>query len=403
MNLKNLFDKREVYIIGGGFIGLQEAILFAKKGFDVNIIDINDNIVNIINSKDKNKLHIKEKYVLNNWDLVKDKIKATKDYSVLSDSKIIIIAVNTPLKVYGWRLIEGLEREKNIDYFIDFGPLESAIRNLIKYLDSSVYINSLVTMYPGGTYERIIKPLVESGFELGKDIYITHTPERLNPGDDRITPESIRNLGYKDINSKEVGLQLYRKLLKTNVVPERLDLVELSKLHENAFRLLNIAFAQESLLKYGEKIIKVIELSSTKPIGFLTFYPSPYAGGTCLVKDSIMYWYSTKNELIKKALIINEKMPKIYAKLIYNKLKRKSIKKVLFYGLGFKPKSFYYIKKELNPIERLIKELKKLDNTLDIKKYDPYIKEISSFDKEEKAKKWADIIIYWDYKKLLKI
>jgi len=272
---------------------------------------------------------------------------------------------------------------------------------LKKYLQTGTYINSLVTIYPGGTYERIVKPLEQAGFELGKDIYITHTPERIDPGNLKYNPENIpRNLGYLDETSLRVGKQIYYAL-KVKICPERLNLVELSKLYENAFRLINIAFAQESLVKYGEDIFKVIDLAATKPFGFLKFYPGPYAGGSCLVKDSIMYWYATKSVLVKLALIINEQMPKKFAEILYKKIKEKGYKKILFYGLGFKPGSKYYISRELNPIERVIEELKELDNYIEIKKFDPNIPEYSDFNNEKRAREWADIIIYWDYKEVL--
>ncbi|MFA4662459.1 3-hydroxyacyl-CoA dehydrogenase NAD-binding domain-containing protein [Pyrococcus kukulkanii] len=390
---------QDVVIIGGGFVGLNEAALFARKGYRVHIIDINEKVIESINSGEEDRLHIREKYIIDNWKYVKENISATDDYSVIEDSNIILIAVNTPLKVYKEELIEGLQENKDIEYFIDFTPIKRAINELKKFLQPDSYINSLVTMFPNGTNSFIIKPLKEAGYELGKDIFITHTPERVDPGNKHNNPENTpRNLGYYDENSLRKGLEIYRNLV-SSVTYEKMEVVELSKLHENAFRLLNIAFVQKSLIKLGKEIFKVIDLAGNKPFGFLKFYPSPYAGGTCLVKDSIMYWYVTKNDLIKEALIINETMPKEYAKLLYDKIKHK--RRILFWGFGFKPNSPYYISKHLNPIERLIEELKKLDSSLDIRKYDPNIPDKSDFVDGEEAKRWADIVLYWDYTKLL--
>lgn len=393
---------RKAVIIGGGFIGLQEAILFAKHNYKVTIIDVNKKIVDSINSKDVANLHVREDYVVKNWDKIKNNIDATTDYSVLKDADVVVIAVNTPLKVFGKDLIDGLELSKEIDYFLDFTPLNAIVEELKKHLKNGVYINSLVTIYSGGTYELIVKPLIKAGFKLGQEVFVTHTPERLDPGS-KFSPEEIpRNLGYIDKNSLEVGQSIYLGL-GIKVFPAELDVVELSKLHENAFRLVNIAFVQESLIKHGEDIIKVVELAGTKPFGFLKFYPSPYAGGTCLVKDSIMYWYSTKNEIVKQALIINEKMPEKYAEILSRKIRNKGYRKILFYGLGFKPNIPYYITKELNPIERLIEELRKLNSSIEIKKFDPNLLEYSDFKDENKAVSWADVVIHWDYKRLLEI
>lgn len=391
---------KKVVVIGGGFVGLQEAILFAKNGFDVLIIDVDPFVVKHINS---GQPHLSEKYVVENWNKVRDRIAASTSYSSIQEADIVVIAVNTPVKVYGGALVKGLLNETEIDYFIDFSPLETAVKELVRYLWSGTYINSLVTIYPSGTQERIIKHLDEAGFVVGRDVYVTHTPERIDPGSTRYNPENIpRNIGYLDEASLRIGLEVYKRL-GIKLYPEKMHLVELSKLHENAFRLVNIAFVQESLAKFGEDIIKVIDLASTKPFGFMRFYPSPYAGGTCLVKDSIMYWYATKNELVKQALIINEQMPRKYAELLYVKIKEKGYKRILFYGLGYKPGSPHYIKKELNPIERLVEELRSIDPSLEVKKFDPNIPQHSDFKDEKEAKEWADIVIYWDYKRLLEV
>jgi UDP-N-acetyl-D-mannosaminuronate dehydrogenase len=143
-------------------------------------------------------MHVKEKYVLENWDKAKNKIEATTDYSIIKENNIIIIAVSTPLKVFRKELVDSLLNNKPIDYFIDFSLLERVVEGLKKYLQTGTYINSLVTIYSNGTYERIIKPLEEAGFKLGRDFFVTHTPERLDPGNQRYNLENIpRGLGIR--------------------------------------------------------------------------------------------------------------------------------------------------------------------------------------------------------------
>jgi len=397
---------KHAVVVGGGFVGLQEAVLFAKRGFNVTIIDHSDKVVNAINKakEDLEYLHIKEKYVVENWSSVKDRISVSKKYTSAKEANVIVLAVNTPVKVFGEDLIEGLTHDYNLSYFLDFSPLENAVRNLSKVVNNGTYVNSLVTIYPGGTNSYIINPLEEAGFKLGRDIYITHTPERVDPGNNKYTLDKIpRNLGYRDSASLKIAFKIYRDILNVNLYPKELSYVELSKLHENAFRLLNIAFVQESLAKYGAGIIDVIELAGTKPFGFLKMYPSPYAGGSCLVKDSIMYYISTKNSLIKEALIINERMPKVYAQVIYKKIKERGYKKILFYGLGFKPGSSYYVSRFLNPVERMVMELRKLDHALELKRFDPKIPEYSDFKSKEEALRWSDTVIYWNYKDILSL
>jgi len=398
--------KHKAVVIGGGYVGLQEAVLLARKGIHTTIIDTNDSVIkSIMEAKyDPQRLHIKEHFVLNNWKTVRDLIEATKEYSVVSEANIVIIAVNTPVVLFGDRLLGELDNCSEPTCCLDFTPLSSAVRNLAKHMNNGVYINSLVTIYPNGTSEWIIRPLEREGYHLGRDIYVTHTPERVDPGNKKFTLDKIpRNLGYLEERSLKVAKALYQNVLEIQLHPARLDLVELSKLHENAFRMVNIAFVQESLAKYGEDIIKVVDLAGTKPFGFMKMYPSPYAGGSCLLKDSIMYYCKTSNSLVYRAIAINEQMPKVYASLLHRKIRKRNASKILFLGIGFKPGSRYYISKYLNPIERLIMELKRIDPTLDIRKYDPNIPQYSDFSTREEAEKWSDLIVKWNYKDLLNV
>jgi len=350
-----------VAIIGGGFVGLQEAVLFAKHGYKVFIIDVNHEIVERINSKDVKYLHIKEKFVLDYWEVVKDRISAVSNYRVLRDENIrnIIIAVNTPVKIVGEALIRLLDIEdRRVDDYIDFFALENVVSYLVKYVQDKFYINSLVTIYPGGTRERILRYLLEAGFALDRDFYLTHTPERVDPGSSKYNVSNIpRVIGAPSENSLRYGVHFYRNIGVSLVPVDKLEVAEMSKIFENAWRFINIAFSQELFMSFDDAI-KVIDASSTKPFGFMKFYPGPYIGGSCLVKDTIMYYCITGSEIARKALIINERFPRIYAERLYRIIKKRNAKRILFYGFGFKPGSPYYVSKELNPVERVISELR---------------------------------------------
>ncbi|HID40905.1 MAG TPA: hypothetical protein EYP33_01985, partial [Pyrodictium sp.] len=173
---------------------------------------------------------------------------------------------------------------------------------------------------------------------------------------------------------------------------------EASKLLENSFRLLNISFVNElkrSLDKMGIDIRKVIEAASTKPFGYMPFYPGPYAGGACLPKDTLMMEQATGSLLLRVARHINETQPLYYAALLLKQVRRAGATKVLFYGLGFKPGSPYATQ---SPVLRVIEELQQLDPQLDIRKYDPQIPSLSDFRDEKEALEWADIVVRWGYR-----
>ncbi|MHC1629303.1 MAG: nucleotide sugar dehydrogenase [Candidatus Nezhaarchaeales archaeon] len=371
-------------VIGGGFVGLNVAILLAKKRFNVTIIDVNDAIIEKINSKEVKKLHVKEKYVHENWEHVKPRIQAGKDYSVIKDVKTIFIAVQTPFN--------GSE--------IDFSPLKKVVNEIAKYLQSGTLISSEVTLYPGGTQEYIANPLAElTGLKLDEELLIVHVPERLNPGSSEWTIEDIpRVIGGIGPNSLKAGVALYRDILGLNVYEVYdIRIAEASKLLENAFRFINIAFINELKRFFDNQnlnIKDVIAAASTKPFGYMPFNPGPYIGGPCIPKDFFMLSKYIDSSLLKRFWEINEEQPKYYAEKIYALIKEKGGKKVLFYGIGSKPESSYDAN---SPIYKLINDLKHIDNRIEIKKYDPKIIHNSDFQSEDEAIEWADIIFTWGY------
>jgi len=372
-------------VIGGGFVGLHSAVHAAKKGIEVLVIDISEDVVRRINSGDKDSLHVREPYILNNWDSVKKRIHATTEYSEAKDSRYFIVAVQTPRR----------------GEVIDYSPLLSVAKSLAPYLARGSLIVSEVTIYPGGTMELLAKPLSKAtGFKLDEELLIAHVPERLNAGSTKWTPENIpRVVGGIGPHSLEAAIRLYRDCLGAPVHPVHdIRVAEASKLLENSFRLLNISFVNElkrAFDKIGLDIREVIRAASTKPFGYMPFYPGPYAGGACLPKDAFMLETKTDSLLLRIARYVNETQPLYYAALLLKKIRSRGAKRILFYGLGFKPNSPYPIE---SPVLRVIEELKQLDPGLDIRKYDPQIPWLSDFEEEEEAISWADLVIRWGYK-----
>jgi len=403
-----------VSIIGGGYVGLNNAVLFAKKGYEVKIIDINPNVVKVINSGDLNQLHVLEEFIAKHWKQVRDLIEATYNYSIIRESKYVLIAVNTPLKVFGDDLLHLISNGVlKYEEYLDFDPLKNAVNEIAKYIQPGTLVSSEVTIYPGGTFERIAKPLEElSSLKLEKELFVVHAPERINPGDNEWIIEKIpRVIGGIGDRSLSMGIRLYRDKLGLQVYPTRsLMEAELTKLIENAQRYINISF-MSMIEKFAEganiNFKNVVKLASTKPFGFTNYYPG-YAGGACLPKDTLMLYLwmvntgSTKNaEMLRNAIEVNELYPKYMAEKIMNKVKSENIKRILFYGIGFKPGSPYYVSEKVNPIARIITELKEISMreniNLDIKVYDPKIPTKSDFKNEKEALEWADYVFKWGY------
>lgn len=389
---------RRVAIIGGGFVGQNEAVLFALAGYSVTIVDVNPTVVNAINS---GITMIRERDVVEKWTLIKHNISATTSYDAINDANVVVISVNTPLKLWGEDLVKTLEnRVADLNAFIDFNPLKQSIKEVINRVKPGTLIALVSTIYPGGTYEHLISSLEKAGISVGRDVYVAYVPERVDPGNNEYTVMKIpRVIGTIDKLSLEKSEEVYGKTFGLKIHPTNLHTAELCKIYENSYRLVNIAFAQEALMKTNTNFVELIKAIKTKPFGIQVFYPGPYAGGTCLVKDALMYYAVTKSEIVRKALITNELTPKFYAEKIYKKLKMKSAKRIIIIGLGFKPGVPYYINDSLNPVSRVAIELRRLDPSLTVDLYDPEIPQYSTV--LDPRLEDYDVVLKWIYEELL--
>ena len=147
----------------------------------------------------------------------------------------------------------------------------------------------------------------------------------------------------------------------------------------------------------------MLELASTKPYGFMRFYPGPYAGGHCLLKDAVMYWVATGSELVRRAILINESAPRWYATRICQLSRSKGIKRVLFHGCGYKPGAPLTSISQLNPILRMASEMHTLCPEVDVKFYDESIAECRNFNSLDEGVKWAELVVHWDYASLARL
>jgi len=388
----------KVGVIGGGVVGLHDAMLLASRGHQVTIVDIDDGRIDCINELNR----ISCPWIPGGLEKYHSRIKATKDYNELSDARLVFISVNTPLKVFGYKLVALLEEGvKNLESYVEMQPLRSAIGRLAEVITEPILLVVRTTLCHKCFRKEVVSALEVRGLTLGSDIYAVYMPERLSPGDPLNYEGIQRVVGYADARSAEASRRVLHEL---GVVARyaTVESVELSKLYENTFRLVNIAFAQESFMRIADTadFIEVVELASTKPYGFMKFYPGPYAGGHCLVKDAVMYWIATGSELVRRALIINESMPHWYAGRICRFLQNKGIRKLLIHGCGYKPGVPLLSAPQLNPILRLADEMRSLCPDVEVRFYDENIGECRHFDSLDEGAKWAELVLHWDYDSL---
>lgn len=304
-----------VGVVGIGYVGYALAQTTSKKFFTIGF-DIDQ----------KKILAAKQKGLAN--------FTATKDFSKLATCDIIVICVPTPLT----------ENRKP-----DLTFVKKAAETVSRYLHQGELIILESSVAPGTT-RNVLLPMFEyRGLKVEEDFFLAVSPERVDPGNKKFTitntPRIVAGLGER---STYLASLFYRSFVKKVHAVHPVEVAEMSKMLENAFRLVNISLVNE-LSEYargvGINIIDVIQAASTKPFAFLPHYPSPGAGGHCIPVDPYYLLRSpwkngAKLSLIKEALKINEQRPKKVVNRAFEILEGNGKKpKVLLVGLSYKKDS----------------------------------------------------------------
>lgn len=321
-----------VAIIGLGYVGLPLAVLAKSAGHKVIGIDRDRQKIKLINNKES-PIHDAQLAA----DLKKYPIRATHDVSQVKLAKIVIICVPTPVK----------NRTEP-----DLGPLKSASEAVAKNVKKGTLIIIESTINPG-VCDDVIIPLIEqkSGLKIGKDLYLAHCPERINPGDLEYSVKNInRVVGAQNKAGLDMALEFYKSILNADIKPmDTIKEAEAVKVVENSFRDINIAFVNElamSFHKLGIDIENVIDGAATKPFAFMAHRPGSGVGGHCIPVDPyylIEYarGHGFEHDFLSLARKINSQMPEFTVQLVEDSLKKlsKPIKgaRVALMGLAYKP------------------------------------------------------------------
>ncbi len=327
-------EKKElnIGIIGLGYVGLPLAVEFAQAGFKVFGIDMNKAKVNKVNGG-KNYIPDVDTALLKK--LVKTgSLHAYSDYSCLKKTNAISICVPTPLIK---------TKQPDMSYVLN------ATNKIVKYLKPGQIIVLESTTYPGTT-EEVILPLIEKrGFKVGKDFFLAFSPERVDPGNKKFktqnTPKIVGGITPKCL---KVAKTLYSTIIKTVVPVSSSRSAEMVKLLENTFRAVNIGLVNEIALmcdRLGLDVWEIIEAASTKPFGYMPFYPGPGLGGHCIPIDPhYLLWklktLDYKARFIELADDINTHMPHYIVTKISDALNNRGItiknSTILVLGMAYK-------------------------------------------------------------------
>jgi UDP-N-acetyl-D-glucosamine dehydrogenase len=290
-----------ITVVGAGYVGLPLAVEFAREGFLVFAYDNNPGKIDSLLLGDSYVQDVPSEQLA---DLVASgRLIPTHDPSVMRRSDFISICVPTPLS-------------KTKDPDLTF--IRSAVHDLEPHLHAPMLITLESTTYPGTTDELLGEAVRNAGFQVGKDIFICFSPERVDPGSltysTRNTPKVV---GGSDPYSRRIGAALYRCVTPDVHTVGSTATAEMVKLLENTFRSVNIALVNEMALmceRMGIDVWEVIRAASTKPFGYMPFYPGPGIGGHCIPLDPVYLSWKAKSfdfysRFIELASDINGNMP----------------------------------------------------------------------------------------------
>lgn len=347
-------------IIGLGYIGLPTALMFANSGVDVVGTDLNTNLVNTLK---EGKLTFEEDGLIEVFDSAKaNGIKFQTEY-LRTDR--YIITVPTPY----------IKETKKIDakYVIE------ATKQVLEVCEPGTILVIESTISPG-TIDRFVRPIIEKkGFKIGEDIHLVHAPERIIPGN--MVYELKHNSRTIGADSKQVGEEVrswYKSFCQGDIVVTDIKTAEMSKVVENTFRDINIAFANELAKichKEGMDVYELIRIANKHPrVNILQ--PGPGVGGHCISVDPwfLVGDYPEIVNVILGAREVNDGMPLYVFDRIHEIMNENNIKdfsKVGLYGLTYKEN---VDDTRESPTLQLLSIFDKY-NVRDIKIYDPWVKE----------------------------
>jgi UDP-N-acetyl-D-glucosamine dehydrogenase len=327
--------KRDVAIVGAGYVGLPLARTFADAGKHVVLVDVDTERVAQLN---RGESYIEDVPTDVLRPLVEaGLVAATTDYDDLREADAILVALPTPLS-----------RQREPDLRI----LVAAAEQIATRLRPGHVVVLESTTYPGTTREQV-QPTLErgSGLTAGKDFHLAFSPERVDPGREDWTTKNVpKVVGGIDAASTAAAADLYGAAIERVHTVSSPEAAELTKLLENIFRSVNIALVNE-LAQLCDRmdidVWEVVEAAATKPFGFMSFKPGPGLGGHCIPIDPFYLTWKAREfgfytEFIELAGKVNESMPYFCRSVVsqaLNHARQMSLSgsRILVLGVAYKP------------------------------------------------------------------
>jgi len=272
--LKQALESRDatVAVVGIGYVGLPLAVEKAKVGFRVVGLDRSADRVAQVNDG-KNYIADVEDAELAEM-VGAGRLTASTDFSAIGGADAVVICVPTPLNA---------NRDPDIQYIVHVAE------QMVPFLRPGMLVSLESTTYPGTTEEVLLPILTRSGLVVGQDLFVSFSPERVDPGNARYTTRNTNKVvgGVTDA-CLDIATTFYRQTILEVVPVSSPRVAEMTKVFENTFRAVNIALVNELALlcdRMGMDVWEVVDAANTKPFGMMRFNPGPGVGGHCIPID----------------------------------------------------------------------------------------------------------------------
>ncbi len=374
---------KRITVVGLGYVGLPLALLADRKGHKVIGLEVD--------AKKIASLKAGRSYIddISDKDIANSKVTFTADAQKVKTAEVVIICVPTPV-------------HKNKEP--DLGPVKGAVSAVAPHLAPKTLVVIESTINPG-VCDEVVTPLLESlsGKTVGKDVYLAHCPERVNPGDPKWNVSNInRVVGANSAAELKLAKEFYESIIDAQIKPmESIKEAEAVKIVENSFRDINIAFVNELAMSFsmlGINVRNVLDGAATKPFAFMAHYPSIGVGGHCIPVDPyyLIEYAKTRgfeHRFLALARSINETMPVYTVDRVEEALigkAKKTLKgcRVLVLGLAYKPG---ISDDRESPAHTLVSELKA--RKAKVTAFDPHILEKSDARTLKEALEGQEVII----------
>lgn len=317
-----------VGVIGQGYVGLPLAIMAAKAGFQV--IGIDNDLVKVqkLNSGLSEIEGIDNSELANLLEL--ESYSVSDDYSLLSSVQVILVCVPTPVNESG---------------LPDLNILHRSIKDIAKNISAGTLVILESSVAPGTTRELLFETILHESNLTSQNFGVAFSPERIDPMNKQWnlsnTPKVVAGLTEE---SRRQALAFYSKFIDTLVPCASLEIAEAAKLLENSFRLINISLINELAVfcnVLNININEVIDVASTKPYGYMPFFPSLGAGGHCIPVDPLYLAEKGRQinapfHMIELASKINYEVPNYFIKKAEVILNGLAGKRILILGVAYK-------------------------------------------------------------------